>query len=127
MRLRGALRGGIAVSREARSNSLGSAVEIEWAPCSGADRFHDVQIDHRRGDTGVSHQLLDRADVDALLEEMGGKPNGVAVRQTERSEAQRVRESRSGDRINVWKHASFGMEAFRIASPKRRCRLFSPR
>lgn len=73
MRLRGALRGGIAVSREARSNSLSSAVEIEWAPCSGARRFHDVQINHRRGDTGVSHQLLDHADVDALFEEMGGE------------------------------------------------------
>jgi len=98
VRLRGALRGGIAVSREARSNSLSSAVEIERAPCSGADRgggrrFHDVQINHRRGDAGVPHQLLDLADVDALLEEMGGKPNGVAVRQTERSEAHRVRES----------------------------------
>jgi hypothetical protein len=32
-----------------------------------------VQVNHGRGDTGVSHQFLDGADVDALLEEMGGE------------------------------------------------------
>jgi hypothetical protein len=72
-RLRGALRGGIAVSREARSKSLSSAVEIERAQGEGARRsfaghsragrsrvgmLHDVQINQGLGDAGVFQELL---------------------------------------------------------------------
>jgi hypothetical protein len=61
-----------------RSNSLPAAVEVEGAQDSfprsfRAGTFDDVEVNHGGGDTGVPHQFLDGADVDALLEEVGGE------------------------------------------------------
>ena len=41
-----------------------------------------MEVNHRRGDAGVSHQLLDRANIDALLKEMSRitVPKGVKTR-----------------------------------------------
>ena len=46
---------------------------IEWAANGEAAALEHVGIDHRGLDVLVAEQFLDRADVVAVLEEMGGE------------------------------------------------------
>ena len=46
---------------------------IEWAADAGGAAVEDVGVDHGGGDVLVAEQLLDGADVVAVLEQVGGE------------------------------------------------------
>lgn len=49
------------------------ALSIKWAANPNAWLFHDVRVDHGRGDVLMTQQCLDRAYVRSSLQQMGGK------------------------------------------------------
>ena len=51
---------------------------IQWAPDTGAFSVQDMGVDHRRLEVLVIRELLDRADVVAVFQEVRGE--GVAER-----------------------------------------------
>ena len=55
----------------------GEAIDGAFYPRAGA--FEDVGVDHGRADIAVAEQFLNRADVDARLEEVGGERVAEAV------------------------------------------------
>ena len=42
---------------------VGLAVDVPGALGTGSGALHDVEVDHGGGDVGVTHQVLDGADV----------------------------------------------------------------
>ena len=42
---------------------MGSQVEVQGVLGIGSGALHDVEVDHGGGDVGVTHQVLDGADV----------------------------------------------------------------
>lgn len=76
----GNLGGRGAVPGSGKVEAVHRAADAEWAA------VQDVGVDHRRGDVLVAEQFLDRADVLAVLEEVGGE--GMAQGVTGRSLAE---------------------------------------
>ena len=61
------------VGKDGRSKIRGwevnrDSVEIERAWCARSGTFHDVEVDHRGFDAGVSQEGLDGTDIGAGLE-----------------------------------------------------------
>jgi hypothetical protein len=63
-----------AVSGRSRSEPVGGAADAEWAA------IENVGVDHGGPEVAVAEELLDGADVGAVLQEVGreGVPEGVA-------------------------------------------------
>ena len=60
--------------RQAGSNQI----ERAWRAGSGA--LHDVEVNHRGGDVGVTEQILNRSNVDAALQQVGGETVAQGVK-----------------------------------------------
>ena len=48
--------------------AIGGSTEIERAGAAGTGTLHDMEVDHRGVDIGMSEEVLDRADVGAGFE-----------------------------------------------------------
>ena len=52
------------------SGGFQASGEIERTGASRAGTFHDMEVDHRRFDAGMTHQALDCTNVGSRLEQM---------------------------------------------------------
>ena len=50
---------------------VGLEVEVQGTLSTGSGALHDVEVGHGGGDVGVTHQVLDGADVGTGFKEMG--------------------------------------------------------
>ena len=83
-------RGEVPLLGDARSGAdqlvvrvLGIVRAVERAPDVEAGLLDDVQVDHGRPNVAVTHDVLERADVAAAAERLGGK--GMAEGVTRRA------------------------------------------
>ena len=54
--------------------------DVQRAGGTGTGAFDDMEVDHGGGDVGVAEEVLNRADVSAVLEQLGGKTVAQGVR-----------------------------------------------